>query len=246
MPRDPVRGKSLRYSIIGFVFLLIMALTWALDDSFVYASLGAAFFFFFLAYHNRQINPGRSHQRFGNKAQDDLFRDFTTAFKAQQQGWNKSVKSRNAQNTNNFALVILLFIGGIFFIIFISILFSDDAVDESVNSNPVYQKAENSRYAGDYDSAEFYYRQILASDPSDLDALNGIGIVLLNRQRYDDALAMFDEALQMDSDFEFARYNKALTLYHQHKYDKSLEEAFDLLRRTPDYYDAMSLAGELL
>jgi predicted Zn-dependent protease len=245
-PNSP--RKSRTYFIIGFLLLFVMALTWSLDDSFVYTSLGAAVFFFFLAYSNRPVSNKTNYQKTsGRYNQDqDTFTDFFDSLQNQQKpGATKSQPvNKQLENSQKFAMVVMFFIGGIFLIILLSVLFTDDASEIEPDSSELYSKAEEARYAGNYDSSEYYYKKILAEDPENLDALNGIGILSLNRKRYDQAANQFDDALRIDPDYKYARYNKALTFYYQKNYRKSLNEAFDLLQRSPDYFDAMQLAGD--
>ncbi|HEY0651781.1 MAG TPA: tetratricopeptide repeat protein, partial [Chryseosolibacter sp.] len=247
-PAPNTGRKSRTYFFIGFALLFVMAFTWSLDDSFVYTSLGAAVFFFFLAYSNRTHQGDAHYQkrpRQHNQNQDS-FSKFFDSLRSQRGTASGKAQNINRQqeNSRRFALMVMLFIGGIFFIIVLSVFFADDVGGEYANSSELYDKAEEARYSGNYDSAEYYYRKILADDPENLDALNGIGILSINRQHYDQAVNQFEDALRIDPDFKFARYNKALTFYYQKNFRKSLGEAFNLLQRTPDYYDAMQLAGD--
>ncbi len=239
--------KSRTYFIVGFALLLVMGLTWSLDDSFVYTSLGAAVFFFFLAYHSRQRTAASSsHRRQSTRQQAQGQGDFSSLFdslknKQKQHSPRPRVQSQQMENSRKFIMLVMLFIGSIFLIIILSIVLSDGPDYEATN---FFNKAEEARYSGNYDSAEFYYRKVLAENPEDLNSLNGLGIISLDQQRYDMAISQFDDALKVDPDYEYARYNKALTYYYQKNYRMSLGESFNLLKRSPDYYDAMQLAGD--
>jgi tetratricopeptide (TPR) repeat protein len=245
-PEPKSANKSKIYFAIGVILLFVMAIVWSLDNSFVYTSLGAAVFFFFLAYYNRTPNAQTSYQKTGgqySQKRPDIFSQIFESFKnssSKRQSRPRPVSSQ-PDNARKFAMAVLVFIGTIFLIIFISVLFAGDPDEESFET--FYNKAEQARNEGRYDSAEYYYRLALTKDPEDLDALNGMGIVSLDQQRYDQAVRQFDEALLVDPDYQYARYNKALTLYYQKNYRRSLSEAFDLLDRAPEYYDAMQLAG---
>lgn len=245
----PDTGKKSRaYFLIGFLLLFIMAITWSLDDSFVYTSLGAAVFFFFLAYSNRTRQNQGTYQK-GSRSyreEKDIFTKFFDSLKNQQRPHAARPQNANRQqeNSRRFAMLVMLFIGGIFLVIVLSVFFAEGTTSDYADSGDLFNKAEQARYSGNYDSAEYYYRKVLLEDPQHLDALNGIGIVSLNRQSYDQAGREFDDALRIDPDYKYARYNKALTLYYQKNYRRSLGEVFDLLDRSPEYFDAMQLAGD--
>ena len=252
-PTPKPANKPRSYFIVGCILLFIMAITWSLDNSFVYTSFGAAAFFFFLAFYNRS---GQSTSGYQNRSGQYSSRQYAAPKKDIVTEILDSLKQKNnpsrhrprpvghqAERGRNFTMMVLLFIGSVFLIIILAVFFTDDpSVDDGLNGP--FEKAEQARYAGNYDSAEYYYRQTLTDDPGNLDALNGLGILSLNRQRYDLAVTQFDDALRIDPDYEYARYNKALTLYYQHNYRRSLGETFELLKRSPDYYDAMQLAGD--
>lgn len=253
-PAPKPANKSRSYFVIGFILLFVMAAIWSLDNSFVYASFGAAVFFFFLAFYNR---PGQSTSGYQQRTRQysskqyssprkDIVTEILDSFKGKGSQPSKArpqQQSQQLENSRKFVMMVLLFIGSIFVIIIMAVLFADDPA-EAVETNEFYKKAEQARYAGNYDSSEYYYRKALTDDPENLDALNGLGILSLNQQRYDMAVTQFDDALRVDPDFEYARYNKALTLYYQHNYRRSLNESFDLLKRSPEYYGAMQLAGD--
>lgn len=252
-PKPPNKSRS--YFIIGFILLFVMAATWSLDNSFVYSSFGAAVFFFFLAFYNRpgqaapgyQKRPGHYSSRQYSSRNKDIVTEILDSLKGKGSHATKAhpqSRPQQLENSRRFVMMVILFIGSIFLIIIMAVLFTDDTTEEVVYANKFYEKAEQARYAGNYDSSEYYYRKALADDPENLDALNGLGILSLNRQRYDMAVNQFDDALRVNPDYQYARYNKALTLYYQHNYRRSLSETFDLLRRTPDYFEGMQLAGD--
>jgi tetratricopeptide (TPR) repeat protein len=245
-PEPKRTSNSTIYFSTGFILLFVMAITWSLDDSFVYASFGAAVFFFFLAFYNRIPRVTKTHQKstgqFAGK-EPDIFSQIFDSFKGKPSKHQPRAAQLQTDNVRKFARTVIFFISGIFLIIILSVLFSGDPMEGETSKN-FYDRAEEARYAGRYDSAEYYYRKVLAEDPEDLSALNGIGILSLNQQRYDQAARQFDDVLKIDPDYKYARYNKSLTLYYQRNYRRSLNEAFDLLNRTPEYYDAMQLAGD--
>lgn len=255
-PTPKPANRSRKYFLIGFILLFVMAITWSLDDSFVYTSFGAAVFFFFLAFYNRpgqtssyQKRPGQyaSSSKQYTSSQKDFFTEILDLLKGKSTFSSRprpQTQSQQAEKGRKLIMFVMLFIGSIFLIIILAVFFVEGPTVEIIDENNYFEKAEQARYAGSYDSSEYFYRKVLTDDPENLNALNGLGILSLNRQRYDQAVNQFDDALRVDPDFEYARYNKALTLYYQHNYRRSLAETFDLMKRSPDYYDAMQLAGD--
>lgn len=254
-PTPKASNKSRTYFIIGLALLFIMAITWALDDSFVYSSLGAAVFFFFLAYYNRTrpSSASSSYQSYHARSrhqQSSRPKNFMDDIldSLRQSGTGKSrdprPQSKQQEASRKVVMIAMLIFGSFVLMITLSIFFTDGSEVDDVTYNEFYEKAEQARYNGQYDSAEYYYRKVLEDDPDHLNALNGLGILSLNRERYDLAVNQFENVLRVDPDYRYARYNKALTLYYQRNYRGSLKETFNLLQRSPDYYDAMQLAGD--
>ncbi|HKZ36850.1 MAG TPA: hypothetical protein VJ184_04305, partial [Chryseolinea sp.] len=62
------RRKSKTYFIIGYIFLLIMALLWSVDSSLISIFFGAGVFFIFLGFHNRPPKK-LSHHHFNYRTQ---------------------------------------------------------------------------------------------------------------------------------------------------------------------------------
>ncbi|MCD6359858.1 MAG: tetratricopeptide repeat protein [Armatimonadetes bacterium] len=60
------------------------------------------------------------------------------------------------------------------------------------------EQAHEHRIAGDYDPAIELYRQVLAEDESNAEALWGLGLSLMNIGEFDDALATLDRAVQAE------------------------------------------------
>lgn len=256
-PTPKASNKSRTCFIIGFAFLFVMAITWSLDDSFVYVSFGAAVFFFFLAFYNRSssstTSSSHAHQAYQGRARQsqssqrkDFMAEMLDSLKQSRRmkDYDPRPQSKQQEATRKVVMMAALIFGSFALMIMLSIFFSDGSEAEQVTYNEFYDKAEEARYNGNYDSAEYYYKKVLEDDPEHLNALNGLGILSLNQERYDFAVSQFDNALRVDPDYQFARYNKALTLYYQHNYNSSLRETFNLLERSPDYYDAMQLAGD--
>jgi len=75
-------------------------------------------------------------------------------------------------------------------------------------TDPLWQG--NAAYrSGDYSAAEQAFRQAAEQHPG-ADALHNLGNALAQQQRYDEALAAYQQALQLDNDFSAAQQNAAL------------------------------------
>lgn len=88
------------------------------------------------------------------------------------------------------------------------------------NSDP----HEKNRYL---EEAVIHYRKELALNPSDELAFNNLGVIMLDRGRFDDAASFFREALERRENYMRAYRNLALSLINQGK----LEDAADVLER---------------
>jgi tetratricopeptide (TPR) repeat protein len=56
---------------------------------------------------------------------------------------------------------------------------------------------------------------------------------------------MFEKALSIDPDYEYARYRKAGIYAQTKRYDQAIAELKELLYQNPAYYDAMQLMGDV-
>lgn len=228
-----------------------MALFWSLDRSLIYFFLGAALFAFFMSLYHYPKTPvpdffskqkGKAPYK-TSRPSETISDIFENIFAGKSQG-NSGAPPRPAmdQRSKSFILGVVIFIFSIFLIIIISVLASDD--NYSLDSIESFQRAEQFRWNGETDSAEFYYRKTLAADPEYLQALIGFGNTWIAKERYDSAHRYFDKALEVDSQSDEARYGKALTFHYQKNYRRSLQECFDLIEEDPEYSDATLLAGD--
>ncbi len=83
-----------------------------------------------------------------------------------------------------------------------------------------------------FDEAEKCYRNALQLDASQPEALNGMGVIQLQRKRWRDGLVYFNAALEKHSRYAPALLNLAI-VYHQHFPNRQLA-----LRRYRDYLEA--------
>ncbi|MFZ6011232.1 MAG: tetratricopeptide repeat protein [Bacteroidota bacterium] len=236
---------------MGVVLLVLMAAFWSVDASIVRILFGGAAFFIFLGWWSRQKSSRRAdHSRFGRqeKRRDSRSGDFIDDLKElfKQKGSQQTrVYSGSSSQASNMKVIkmVLFFISSVFFIIIFSVVFL--SIDETADSETIYYaKAEEFRWAGQNDSAAYYYRRALSLKPDYVEAMVGHGYVMLAAENYDSAMARFDQALVVNPDYDYAAYSRALVSYYKKDYDKSLAESVRLFEKSPGYYDATLLAGD--
>jgi len=117
-----------------------------------------------------------------------------------------------------------------------------------------YPESDNLRYArsvlfersGDIAAAEEDLRAILERDPDNATALNALGYTLANRtDRYDEALALIEEALRLSPDEPAILDSMGWVLYHLGEYERALGYLTRAFARFPDPEVAAHL-GEVL
>ena len=245
---NPARSKT--FFIIGFCFLMAMALFSSLDASIVYILSGIAIFFIFLGFYTgpslfqRSGAPGSDRpfqkQSF-QKAQPTQPRPATgladiirqAKFRFQSGQFASAAPARKI-----ILAVVIIFIVVTMIPILVS-LFSSGG--DAVN---YYSIAEMQYYNGQYDSAYANYKAALQIDPEYEEAMLGLGKTQMNRNERDSAIYMFDKLIGMDADNKEAVYNKGLVYYEQKKYSEGISLMAPVLEANPDYYDAMLLLGD--
>jgi tetratricopeptide (TPR) repeat protein len=245
--------KSRIYFATAGGFLLLMGFVWSLDAFFVYLTLGGAIFFFFLAYRNRRVASTDERRYYETRrsgqnpirGQSTSTQATTSAFDAMREALKQSQASpTNTSNQSKVTIVVtMLFIFFVFTIIVVSVIFSDSSRID-YNADSYYQTGEQFLWDHQYDSAKIYYRRALDVEPEYAEALNGYGNALMGLNQYDSALIMMDKALEVNPDYDYGKYSKALVYFYKQNYKQSRKELFNILENTPDYYDAMVLAGD--
>ena len=80
------------------------------------------------------------------------------------------------------------------------------------------------RDAGNAAGAEEAYRTALEHDPRSADAANGMGVLLVQRERSTDAIAWFERALAGDDTFVDAHLNLGIAYQESGQRDKAAEQ----------------------
>lgn len=87
---------------------------------------------------------------------------------------------------------------------------------------------------GNEDQALYYFDQALAMDSCFAGALNNIGTLHFNKQRFQEALTYYNRAIDCDPRFLDARFNRANTLINTRQNQAALIDLDFLIRAKPD------------
>ena len=100
---------------------------------------------------------------------------------------------------------------------------------------------------GALQQAEHIYRQVLATDPEQVDALHLLGVIAAQLNRRDLAFNYFNQALRLKPDFAEAYCNLATSLAAEGRTDEAIISYRQAIRYKPDYADAhYNLGNKLL
>ncbi len=78
--------------------------------------------------------------------------------------------------------------------------------------------------AGDLQKAEEVYREILAQEPDNVDALHFLGILCYQKKNYDSAISYIKQALQINPGLEDAHYNLGIVLQDSGQLDEAIAQ----------------------
>jgi tetratricopeptide (TPR) repeat protein len=245
-------AKSKTYFIIGYVFLMAMALAWSVDAAIVYIFFGIGAYFLFLGIYSRPTRKNfqeafrstGTQSRGSSSAFSDIIANiFQTSRPAAKPTAKIFARPRTPEENRRFVGFVITGVFIMFFFFFIGSVFfsSSEGWDDSVVS---FQTAEEYYVNGNYDSAYIHYRRAWRANDQYAEAMVGYGKVLAIRNQQDSAMIMFDKALTIAPDYLEASYNKALIYYNRANYGESIAILVPLLEKNPDYYDAMLLVGD--
>jgi tetratricopeptide (TPR) repeat protein len=234
----PVSGKGWLLAAIAFAFLL--ALLWSIDASLRYLCLGGMVVSIYF-YVRSLPKPPTAHttaQRNSSPTQPSVINDLREIFTDKKVPVPEAVQERRGKL---LVFMVLGFIFSIFLTILLSILFADP-YEESADY--LYQKATDFFNAQQYDSASYYYGQVIARDPQNATARLERGNAFYNLNRNDSALVMYRQALELNPTLADAQYNIGLIEYNQRSFRKSIETAKGIFAYNADYQDALLLIGD--
>lgn len=246
--RDSAGKKSRIYYLIGYAFLVAMALFWSVDSAIVYIFLGIACFFLFLGFNARprpvEKKYSRSYRTQGQREYPGSTESVEDKIKQFFQRKASSTTTQPADamaNGRKIALAIAISFFVLFTIPFVVALFGSGGSSDSI---AYFMAAQQHFDKQQYDSAYIEYKRAVAIDPEYVEAIVGYGDVLVIRNERDSAIRMFDRALEINPDYGEATYKKAAAWYDQKKYNEAIGILTPLLIDEPEYYNAMLLMGD--
>ena len=248
---SPKKFNPKIYFIVGWIFLMAMALCWSIDNSIVLILASAATYFIFLGFY--AISRGI---RWGNWEKSQSFRtdpSATSVSDVLKNIFSKTTTSGSFHTktsgrpvtdfTNRrVAPMIFLAVFGMFFIFIMAIIFSSSNVSSEMGD--YYNRAESQYVQGDYDSAYINYRRAWRLDESNAEAMVGYGNVLVIRNQHDSAAVMYDRAFEINPQYLNAAYAKGAMYYNLERYSECIAVMDPVLRENPEYYDGMLLVGD--
>ena len=231
------KSKHFFWFVLGWVMLLLMALMASLDGSFFYIFLSLACVFFFLGYWN---SPRRTSM-FGKEKSQARHSANEAREHYREQARTMSSPVSHATNSRKIAWIASAFIGFVFMVIILPIIFSSDDTSSQDDTMLGTQYLE----MGQCDSAYVLYKRAMRKDAENIDAITGYGNAVWCLGNIDSARVMFIKALALEPENEFARYRRAGVYADTQQYDLALNELRSLLKEIPEYYNAMYLMGDV-
>jgi protein O-GlcNAc transferase len=109
-----------------------------------------------------------------------------------------------------------------------------------------FDEALSAHQTGDLSLAEQRYRQLLAGNPRHFDALHLLGVISLQRGRYEDALNLIGQALRINARSAEVFLNYGIVLIELGRHEHALKSFEAALSIKPDYADAYYSSGNAL
>lgn len=206
-----------RYTRLAIISAFLLAFFWPLGNFFFWIFFGAGSYFAFLAFYYRP-RAERAEERFEHSRPT----------------WQQPDKpgSMNIKvSPKNVKLIIVLVSFSVFLFMIILMIIGFATGDDAVSQNTE-------------DTAISQNRELLSSDPTNLDALTNIGNSFYASGQYDSAIVYYDKVLEVDPQNSSGLYNKGLALYSKQDYAKSMEMLRQCITLHPDNTDAYIIMGD--
>ncbi len=100
-------------------------------------------------------------------------------------------------------------------IILISILlFATGCTDKVKESQQYVRKANIDLYKSNIEGARVFFEKAAESNPDNEEAWYGIGVTYMNREKYQKAIEYFSKAIQLNSTYTDAYYNRGQAYFY--------------------------------
>lgn len=93
------------------------------------------------------------------------------------------------------------------------------------------------------DKAAEAARKMIELNPNDPDALFNLGFMLVQMNKYEEAIGLLDKVIALNPSMEYAHLNKGFSLYSLKQYTKAIEAYTETVELFPDNADAWMFLG---
>lgn len=211
--KDQITGKT--WLLSGMFSMVMLSLFWSVDESVIYFCLGIAAFCFF-QYFSLEFKFQRKEKPIDFRNQpprpshriDDVLEEIQKGFAST--GRNDTFRTF-VQRAFGFVIVFII-------VVVIGVIFSDDVLEESAN----YLRGAEFTDRGEYDSAAYYCRLASLDAPDDPEVYLGWGNALMNLNRYDSAILLYDQTLALDEYHRMPGITKGILFINRKSTEKQL------------------------
>jgi tetratricopeptide (TPR) repeat protein len=215
---DEDKSKRVRrYTRLAIIAAFLLALFWPLGNFFFWIFFGAGSYFAFLAFYYRPRNERREER-----------------YESRRSAWQQPDKPgpiNIKMSPKNIKLIIVLISFSVFLFMIVLMIIGFATGDDAPSQNLE-------------DMAISESKNVLSSDPTNLDALTNLGNTFYASGQYDSALVYYDKVLDIDPQNSSGLYNKGLTFYSKQDYSKSMELLRQCITLHPDNQDAYIIMGD--
>lgn len=206
-----------RYTRLAIIAAFLLAFFWPLGNFFFWIFFGAGAYFAFLAFYYRPRT----------ERQEEKFEYKRPAWQQPDKPGSVNIKV----SPKNIKLIVILISFSVFLFMIILMIIGF-ATGDTTDSQPAEEMAISEN------------KNVLSSDPTNLDALTNIGNSFYASGQYDSALIYYDKVLEIDPQNSSGLYNKGLTFYSKQDYTKSMELLRQCISLHPDNTDAYTIMGD--
>lgn len=101
------------------------------------------------------------------------------------------------------------------------------------NAAFLYAQAVKKQQEGKLEEAKSLYKKVIKIDPRNIQALNNLGVIYMNKKTYKWAVIRLNDAIKVKYDYPDAHYNLACLYAQKNETDKSLSYLKNAVRLNP-------------